>query len=161
MNIDLRILELLEDEATLSPKDMAMMLDSDEKTVKKRIDKLKKDGIIKKYKTVIDWKKAGKRSATAMIQVKVTPQEKAGFAKICKDLARDPKVQDVFVATGEYDLVIFIKAETLDEISEFITEKLAPKKDVLGTYTHIILSEFKRDGAILSDDGKKRLPVTI
>jgi len=156
-----KILELLEEDGSLSTKELASMVGCNVKTVEADLAKLKKKGVVKKIKAVVDWRKAGVKKAQAIIQVKVTPQVKAGFARICKDIAKDKRVQDVFVVSGEYDLIVFVRGESLDEVSDFVTEKLAPKKEVLGTNTNIILREFKRDGAILEGDDQKRLAVSI
>ena len=157
---DYKILELLEDDGTLSAKEIATMLGGKEKDVSGRISSLKKNGILKKTKAIVNWKKAGRRFANAIIQVKVVPQEKAGFARICSDVAKDTRVMDVMVATGEYDLLVFVRGENLDDISDFVTERLAPRKAVVGTNTHVILSEVKRDGVILADDKNERLAVS-
>jgi DNA-binding Lrp family transcriptional regulator len=159
-DLDLEILKVLEDDARISLKDLAVMLDSDEKTVEKRIEKLKKDGVIRKFITSINWKKLGKHTVSAIIQVKVVPQERSGFAKICKELSKDPRVKDVVVASGEYDLNINVEAENIDEMSKFVTEKLAPKKEVVGTYTMIVLDEYKRNGVLSFEDKTERLKVT-
>ncbi len=151
---DMELLKILENDARIPAKEIAVMLDTDEKTVNERINKLKKSGIIRKFKTSINWRKAGRRPVTALIQVKVVPPERAGFARTCIELSKDSRIKDVFVATGEYDLIILVEAEDIDDISKFVTEKLAPKKEVVGTYTHIVMEEYKRDG-VLSFDGKE------
>jgi DNA-binding Lrp family transcriptional regulator len=153
----IKLLELLEQDAMLSVKDLATMLNSSEKEVDKAIADLKKRGVIRKFKAVVDWKKADGKHASALIQVKVVPQEKHGFARICRELAKEKMVNDIYVVTGEYDLVITATAGSIDEISEFITEKLAPRKEVMGTNTHIILKEFKRAGILMFDEDSKRL----
>jgi DNA-binding Lrp family transcriptional regulator len=160
MDMDFKLLELLEDDGSLSEKEIATMLGVSGKDVKARLSALRKKGILKKTKAVVNWKKAGRRFANAIIQVKVVPQEKAGFARICNDIAKDERVLDVFVATGEYDLLVFVRGESLDDISDFVTERLATRKSVVGTNTHVILAEFKRDGVILSEDKGERLSVT-
>lgn len=157
---DFAILELLEDDGTLTSEEIATMLGEKEKNVERRISALKKKGVLKKTKAIVNWKKAGRRFANAIIQIKVVPQEKAGFARICNDIAKDERVLDVFVATGEYDLLVFVRGENLDDVSDFVTERLAPRKSVVGTNTHIILSEFKRDGVILAEDKGERLAVS-
>jgi len=126
--IDLELLKILEDDARIPTNELAAMLSISEKEVEKKIDELKKETIIRKFKTSIDWKSAGVHKVMAIIQVKVVPQEKAGFSKTCMEIAKDSRVEDVFVATGEYDLAILVEAKDIDEISEFITEKVAPKK---------------------------------
>lgn len=161
MEDDIRILDLIEENADLKAADIGKMLDISAEAVNKRLKSLKKKKIILKSKTIVDWKAAGRPYATAVIQVKVVPQERAGFAKICETLAKDTRVTDVFVVTGEYDLMVSIRAASLEEISDFVTERLAPKREVVGTYTHIILSEYKRDGVLISNNKAKRLAVTI
>jgi DNA-binding Lrp family transcriptional regulator len=158
--LDTDILKILEEDARAPVKDMATMLAVDEKTIEARIKELKKEGVIRKFKTSINWKKLGKSSAKAIIQVKVVPQERAGFSRICKELSNDSRVKDVVVASGEYDLMIWVEGETIDEISEFVTDKLAPKKGVTGTYTHIVLAEYKKDGVLFFEDKKERLQVS-
>jgi len=158
--MDLEILKILEEDARIPTKDLAVMLKSDEKTIEEKIKKLKKEGIIRKFRTSIDWKKLGKHRASAIIQVKVVPQERAGFSRICQELSNDTRVRDVVVASGEYDLIIWVEAADIDELSKFVTEKLAPKKDVVGTYTHIVLTEYKRDGIVYFEEKKERLKVS-
>ena len=159
-DMDMEILKILEEDARIPSKDMAVMLKTDEKKIEERIKALKKEGIIRRFKTSIDWKKLGKHKASAIIQVKVVPQERSGFSRICEELSNDSRVRDVIVASGEYDLMIWVEAADIDELSKFVTEKLAPKKGVVGTYTHIVLSEFKRDGVTFFEDKKERLQVS-
>jgi DNA-binding Lrp family transcriptional regulator len=156
----LRLLELLEGDARLSASEVATMLGVSEKEVKAKIAELTEDGVIKGYRTVVDWRKVDGRKAVAVIQVKVVPQERLGFDKVCSYIAKDKRVSDVFITSGKYDLMVTVRADDIDEISEFVTEKLAPMKGVTGTYTHILLKEFKRDGATFYDAKKKRLPVS-
>jgi DNA-binding Lrp family transcriptional regulator len=160
-DVDNEILKLLEDDARISVSDMSTMLGLDEKAVERRMNALMKAGLIRKFKTSIDWKKIGRHRATAIIQVKVVPQQRAGFSRICKEISKDSRVRDLFVATGEYDLILLVDAANIDDVSEFVTEKLAPKKEVVGTYTHIVLQEYKRDGTISFDDKASRLKISI
>ncbi|ODS35535.1 MAG: hypothetical protein A7316_03655 [Candidatus Altiarchaeales archaeon WOR_SM1_86-2] len=159
-NKDTELLKLLENDARIPEKDIATMLDITDEDAKNRIKDLKDKGIIKGFKTVIDWKKAGKRRVYAIIQVKVTPQERAGFARAAKEISKDARVNGVYVATGEYDLMVFLQGGSIDDISDFVTEKLAPKKEVIGTNTHIILNVFKKDGLEFFGEDAKRLLVS-
>lgn len=160
-NKDTEILKILENNARIPSREIATMLDIDEKTVNERINRLKKNGIIRRFKTSINWRKAGKRPVTAIIQVKVVPQERAGFARTCIELSKDSRIKDIFVATGEYDLIILVEAENIDEISKFVTEKLAPKKEVVGTNTHIVMEEYKREGVLSFDEKEEKLKISF
>ena len=160
MKDDSSLLELLEEDGRASVRDIAAMLGMKEKDVETRISELTKKGVIKGFKAVVDWRKASTKKVMAAIQVKVVPQAKEGFAKTCMDISRDKRVVDAFVATGEYDLLLFVEGSTLEEISDFVTERLATKKEVTGTNTHIILSQFKRDGMLFAQAAGSRLPLS-
>lgn len=157
----MEILKVLEEDARVPLKDLAVMLGLPEDEVTARIDKLKKNKIIRKFNTTIDWKRAGVEKVYAIIQVKVVPQERAGFAKIAKEISNDSRVVGVYVASGEYDLVVYVKGNSIDEISDFTTDKLAPKRDIVGTNTHIILKIFKKDGVEFFDEKVKRLKISL
>jgi DNA-binding Lrp family transcriptional regulator len=159
-DFDIDLLKILEEDARIPAKDLAVMLKTDEKTIEKRIAELRKAGIIKQFKAAVNWKKMNRHKAVAIVQIKVVPQERSGFARICKELSKDSRVKDVIVASGEYDLMIRVEADNIDELSKFVTEKLAPKKEVTGTYTHILLEEYKRDGVVSFEDKVERLKVS-
>jgi DNA-binding Lrp family transcriptional regulator len=155
-----RLLELLEEDGRTSTKDLAIMLGVGEADVEKELKKLIKEGIIKGFRASVDWKRVKEGKAVAVIQVKVMPQEKFGFDRVCSEISKDRRVSDVFIMSGKYDLMVTVHADDIDEISEFVTERLAPMKSVTGTYTHVILKEFKRDGTLFYEAKKRRLPVS-
>ncbi len=157
---DKRLLELLERDGRASDDELATMLGVSEKQVKDAITRLGKDGVIKGCRAVVDWRKLDGKKAMAVIQVKVVPQQKYGFDKVCSDIAKDKRVTDVLIMSGKYDLMVTVAADDIDGISEFVTEKLAPMKAVTGTYTHVILKEFKRDGCLFNNGKQKRIPVS-
>jgi DNA-binding Lrp family transcriptional regulator len=156
----LRLLELIEGDGRLTDDELATMLGATCDEVRKEIKRLHGAGILKGAKAIVDWRKTDAKKASAVIQVRVVPQQRLGFDKVCADIAKDKRVTDVFITSGEYDIMVTVRADTVDEISEFVTDKLAPMKAVTGTYTHILLKEFKRDGVVLYDAKSRRLPVS-
>ncbi len=156
----IRLLEILEADSRLTSGELAAMLGVGVKDVEAALKSLSDDGVLKGYRAVVDWKRAHAKKAVAVIQVKVVPQERYGFDRVCSDIAKDRRVSDVFITSGKYDLMVTVRADEIDEISEFVTEKLAPMKGVTGTYTHILLKEFKRDGAVFQEEKGNRLPVS-
>jgi len=73
------LLKMLENNARLTDKQLAVMLDKDEAEISAEIDNLEANGTILGYKTIIDWEKTEKESVTAMIEVRLTPQKDRGF----------------------------------------------------------------------------------
>ncbi len=160
-DIESKILKILEENARVSDETISDMVGITKSEVKKTIDNLKNKGIIMGFKSIINWKKINKEKISSVLQIKVIPQEREGFAKFCKEISMDSRVKDVFVVTGDYDIHIYIEAENMDEISEFVTAKIATKKGVIGTNTHIVMKEFKRNGAKLFEEENKREIISI
>jgi DNA-binding Lrp family transcriptional regulator len=152
----IKVFEALEKDARLTPDQVANMTGVPVNEVQKIIKKAEKDGTIVKYKTVINWAKAGEENVWAMVEVKVVPQKNVGFGAIAERIYRFPQVKSVFLASGTYDLAIMIAGKTMQEIALFVAEKLAPMDSVQGTVTHFILKKYKEDGVILEDEGEPR-----
>ena len=71
---DKKLLDLLATDAKLTHDQLAAMLGVAEAEVSERIAVLEAEGIIKGYQAVIDWEAIDANKATALIQLKVTPE---------------------------------------------------------------------------------------
>ena len=143
-----QILKLLENDAKLTEKQLAVMLDTDEATVKAHIDALEKSGTILGYKTIVDWEKTEKESVSAMIEVKLTPQKDKGFDRVAEKLYNYPEVQAVYLMSGSYDLSVLIEGKTMKEVASFVSQKLSTIDSVISTATHFVLHKYKDKGMI-------------
>jgi DNA-binding Lrp family transcriptional regulator len=88
-----KILKLLEDDATLTCEQIALMLSKEVGEIKDAIKKYERDGVILGYKTLIDWDKTEREYVSAIIEVKVLPQRDRGFDKIAEKIYNYPEVQ--------------------------------------------------------------------
>ena len=59
-----KLLKLLENDATLTHKELALMLSKEEGDIKEMIRQLEKDGVILGYKAVVDWDKTDKETVS-------------------------------------------------------------------------------------------------
>ena len=148
-----RILEILENDCTLSLEQIGMMTDKSAQEVADIIDSLRQEGIILKNKSVINWEKTDKEFVTALIELKVTPQRGGGFDKIAERIYQYPEVKSLYLMAGAYDLMVTIEGRTMKEVALFVSTKLAPMEQVMGTATHFVLKNFKVSGMIV--DSKK------
>lgn len=143
-----KILNLLEEDATLTAKQLAVMLDKEEGDIKKSIETYEKDGVILGYKTIIDWDKTDKEYVTALIEVKLTPQKDRGFDKVAEKIYNYSEVQSLYLMSGAYDLAVFIEGKTMREVAYFVAQKLAPIDSVVSTATHFVLRKYKDKGVV-------------
>ena len=156
------IFEILEQNARATPEQIATMVGKSVKEVKKLIKQAEKDGTILKYKAIINWPKLEKEDIWALIEVRVTPQRDVGFDAIAERIYQFPEVYSAYLVSGTYDLAILVRGKNMQEISGFVTEKLAPLEQVQSTVTHFLLKRYKENGETfhLPKEINKRLPIT-
>ena len=142
------LLKLLEDDASLTPEQLAVMLSKEEGDIKKLIRAYEKDGVILGYKTIIDWDKTDREYVTAIIEVKLMPQRDRGFDKIAEKIYNYDEVKSVYLMSGSYDLCVVIEGKTMKEVAFFVAQKLATIEYITGTATHFVLKKYKDNGVI-------------
>ncbi|MBP5292870.1 MAG: Lrp/AsnC family transcriptional regulator [Clostridia bacterium] len=146
------LLKILEDDATLTPEQLARMLDKDIAQIREDIRNYEKDGVIVGYKTLVDWDKTDREYVTAMIEVKTTPQRDDGFDKIAERIYQYPEVKSLYLMSGGYDLCVIIEGRTMKEVAYFVAQKLATVEHVTSTATHFVLRKYKDKGVIFGAD---------
>lgn len=156
------VLKLLERDARTTVAQLATMADMPEAEVEAIVSKAEGQGVILRYKTVINWEKAGEEQVWALIEVKIVPQRQVGFDAAAERIARFPQARSVYLVSGTYDLAVLVTGETMHEVAAFVGEKLAPLEGVQGTVTHFILKRFKDDGELTQGgEDTRRLPISL
>ncbi len=145
------ILEILEKDARTTPEEIAKMTGMKAQAVKNTIKKSEKDGIILKYKTVINKElvKDEHSDVRALIEVRITPKKNLGFDYLAERIYQFPEVSACYLMSGTYDLLVVVEGKDIHTVSDFVSSKLAPMENVRGTVTHFILKKYKEDGDIL------------
>jgi len=154
------ILEILEKNARTTPEEMAKMLGMKVAAVKSAVKKLEKDGVILKYRAVVNKELVREEDSgvRALIEVRVTPQKNLGFDHIAERIYRFPEVTSCYLISGTYDLLVVVEGKSIHTVSSFVAEKLSPMENVRGTVTHFILKKYKEDGDILKQPERSRRP---
>jgi DNA-binding Lrp family transcriptional regulator len=157
------ILEILQKDAKVTPEEIAKMLKKTPKAVKEVIKKYEREGVILKYKAVInrDLIRDEDSSVRALIEVNITPQKDLGFDKIAERIYSFPEVSSCYLISGTYDLLLIVEGKNLHTVASFVSEKLAPSEHVRGTATHFLLKKYKEDGVILKHkEENKRIAIS-
>ena len=154
------ILKILEQDARATPERIAALTGREESEVAQQIEAWEKTGVIRRYKTVIDWERFGDERVYAFIDVSVTPERGSGFDDIAKRIYRYPEVRSVSLVSGGHDLRIIVEGSGIREIADFVAEKLATLDRVNATNTHFLLKKYKEDGDVFAEaDADQRLMV--
>jgi len=149
-----KILEILENDCNTPLEQIALITDSTIEEVAEKIDKLYKEKIILKNKSVINWEKTDREVVTALIELKVTPQRGEGFDKVAERIYKFPEVKSVYLMAGAYDLTVIIEGKSIKEVALFVANRLATMERVLSTGTHFVLKKYKDDGIIFESTEK-------
>ena len=155
------LLKLLERNALERPATLARMLDTTEEDVRERIARYEEEGIIRGYRAVVNEDRLDTNDVQAVIEVKITPEREGGFDRIAQTLSRFDEVHSLFLMSGGYDLLVFVKGSTLKEVATFVSEKLATINGVISTATHFMLKTYKDQGILMEEEpDHERLPVS-
>jgi len=157
------ILEILEKDARVTTQEIAKMLKKKPAGVQATIKKYEKDGVILKYKAVINKEliKENSSEVRALIEVNIIPQKDLGFDRIAERIYSFPEVASCYLISGTYDLLLIVEGKDLHTVARFVAEKLAPLENIRGTATHFLLKKYKEDGVILKHrEENKRIAIS-
>ncbi len=159
---DLEILHIVEENGRLSAEELATMTSISAHDVEARLRALEEARVIRKYTAVINWEKAGNGEVSAIIDLKVSPERDFGYDRIAERLSRFNQVKSLRLITGTYDLQLMVTGRTMQEVSRFVSEHIAPTDRIRETATHIIMKSYKENGNILFDQPEaERLPYSF
>ena len=92
----------------------------------------------------------------AAIELKITPQRETGFGKIAEKVSRFEQVEACFLMSGGYDLLVFVKGDSLQDVAQFVAQDLSTIDGVISTATHFILKKYKIEGSLTEKEGTDR-----
>lgn len=149
-----RLIKLLRQNARMTDDELAVMLDTSAEEVRKMIDKLENDGILKGYSAIIDDSKYDPNSVYAMIELGVTPQSQSGYEDIARQIASYDEVASVRLMSGTYDILVEVRGANIRDVSLFVSQRLATIDAVQSTATHFVLKAYKDNGIIIDGEEK-------
>ena len=87
-----------------------------------QLEALEADGIILAYQAVVNEEKLDHSLVTTVIEVKVMPESDGGFDQIAQRISHYAGVESLFLMSGTFDLLVFIKGRTMHEAAQFVSK---------------------------------------
>ena len=137
--LDLEILKMLQGDSRIPFTEIAQELKLSESTIRKRVQKLQKKGVIKKFTIEIDPSKIGIRTV-AIVGVDVDPTK---LLTAAQKLCEIKKVRSVATSTGDHMIMTEIWTKDGRELTKLISEKIAKIDGVKKICPAIILEKLK------------------
>jgi DNA-binding Lrp family transcriptional regulator len=155
------LLQLLKKDARESIKNLADMLNISEDEVRNRISEYETQGVIRGYQAVVNEDQLDLERVRAVIEVRMKPERGGGYDRVANRIGRFPEVDSLFLMSGGYDLLVFVKGRSLKEVAGFVNERLATLEGVLSTSTHFTLKTYKDQGVLMETENEhERLKVS-
>ncbi|EMA55486.1 MULTISPECIES: Lrp/AsnC family transcriptional regulator [Halococcus] len=152
MSVREEVLSLLCENARYSTTDLARQIDADEGEIEAIIETLEDEGVIRGYQAVVDWRQVDDEPVRALVECNVTLDRETGYDDIADRLAKFPEVESLRLVSGEYDFSLGVRADSMSDVSRFVSEKVAPVPEITQTVTHYLMTTYKERG-VEFDDG--------
>jgi DNA-binding Lrp family transcriptional regulator len=142
-DIDLKIIADLSGDADMPHARLAEACGVTRQTVAARIKKLENEGVIKKYKAVVDYEKVGLHSYFILfLKLDVTDQKKV--ATFIRSIETDPNVLMDVSITGEWDVMLLLAFCDVKEYEYYTNDLRARMGPMLkDSKSHVVLNFYK------------------
>ncbi len=155
--LDSKILRELSKDGRVPVKVLAERLGVPRTTVALRMRKLVDSGVVKGFYAEIDYKKLN-YTITSFVLIQVRrgrPIEgKSNQEVLAENLVKElskrdglPWIEEAHIVTGDFDLLLKVRARSMEELTKFLITELAKYPDVERTHTMIVL-ETPHEGRI-------------
>jgi Lrp/AsnC family leucine-responsive transcriptional regulator len=144
---DLAILSLIQENSKLTARQIAQRVNAPITTVFAKTKRMEELGIIREYRAVLAPEKLDSGTA-AFILASVSYRAKAddipvSQRAVAEEIAKFPEVQEVHIITGDWDLLIKLRAESVEAIGKFVVDKLRLIKGLEKTLTCMVFETVK------------------
>ena len=139
-DVDLRIINLLQEDSRLSYNKIASKLGISVGTAYNRIKSLEERGVLKGYTVLIDMDKVG-YNLTALILIQA---EGKHLLNVETEIAKMNNVVSVYDITGDFDIAVIARFKDRDSLNQFI-KNLLSLPYVKRTVTNVVLNVVKED----------------
>ena len=135
----MKIIKALQTDARKPILRIAREVGANEATVRRRIDKLLKGGIVERFTIVLNYHKLG-RIIKAFVGLRVQP---AKLKEIADHLSKHPDIQVLYRTSGDTDIFAEVIFEKMEDLNEFLEKELR-LEGIVGTIVTIVIGPYKR-----------------
>jgi len=142
--IDKKILMLLQQDAKLNTKEIAVKVGLSVSPTFERIKKLEQKKYIKNYVALLDAEKIGK-SISVYCQVTLAVHSRELIDEFKKQILVLKEVTGCFHVSGNYDFLLKVAVNDMNEYQKFVIDKLSVIKGISNVQSSFVMEEIKND----------------
>jgi Lrp/AsnC family leucine-responsive transcriptional regulator len=141
---DMRILNLLQENAKYTNKQLSLKLNLSPTAVYERIKKLERNGMIKNYTANLDRKLLG-RELMVFSHIKLERHSQQNIADFEKQISKLKEVHECFHVSGDYDYILKMTFANMDVYRDFMVTKLTAIPSIGSTHSIFVINEVKNE----------------
>jgi DNA-binding Lrp family transcriptional regulator len=131
---DLMILDALHKDARKTIAELSNELGIPRATVHERIVGLRKSGVIRRFTIEQDYRLTG-LPTLSFVFAEYDRSAKADQHEVARNIAKIPGVLGVYIVSGEWDLLIKIRAKSIEDMGTMILDRIRAIPGIYKTYT--------------------------
>ncbi|RZK41825.1 MAG: Lrp/AsnC family transcriptional regulator [Pedobacter sp.] len=144
---DIQILQLLQQNARLTNKEIGEKLHKSPTPIYERIKRLQQQGYIKGYVAILDHKKID-LSIMAFTQVQVRDHSYETLSRFIDEIIKFEEVLECYEMSGDFDFILRIAVRDLDTYHDFLMNKLFKVVPMGSVQSTFVLKEAKRETSL-------------
>lgn len=139
---DEKILHELMKDGRMSVVEIAGRLDVPRATVQERVKKMVESGVIRRFAAIPDYTKIGER-VVAYVFVAFRSEGGLSQRELAEDVSKLPGVFEVSVISGEWDMILKVRAGSVEEIGRLVVDRLRAMRGIEKTETCVAFQMIK------------------
>jgi len=137
--IDLTILRELQKDSRISYAELGRMLGLTRVSIKERVEKLKREGVIEESTIIINPSAVGKE-VSVFFEIDVEPFY---LDEVAQALSQEEAVENLYLMSGASTLHMHALVENMKALEKFILETVYSKKGITRVQTNTLIKRYK------------------
>lgn len=148
---DRAILQLLQEDAFMTTKEMGARLNLTTTPVFERVKRLEREGYVTGYTALLNRRKIG-LPMLVFCDVSLKEHNRDFLLRFEEAVVGLPEVIECHHITGEYDYMLKVVVRDMDDYQHFIKEKLAALENIGRVQSHFVMTEVKNTTVLPVDN---------
>lgn len=145
--IDIKLLELLQDDCKQTNKELSNKLNLSVTATYERIKKLENNGVIDKYVALINKEKIDK-AFVAFCHIKLIQHSQDFVTKFEREVVKIDEVVECYHISGDFDYLLKVHVMDMVAFREFMVKKLTTINHIGSTHSMFMINQVKYTTAI-------------
>ena len=141
-DLDKKILRALGADARLSIEKISELVNLSATPVRRRIRRLEKEGVIRRYTIDVDLNKCGYRQQL-FVFIKLQQRDQATIADFESKVLDLPEVTSCSLVSGPHDYILTLRHKDMDTYNRFLREVLSELPGVFGIETSVVIGSVR------------------